>query len=201
MTDPAWGFADELVVRDALAHRFRLAGMPDGGGYDEPFFEIHLGPVTFTLPSTPQRADAARRHDLHHVVTEYGQDVRGEAELAAWELASGCTSYPSAWALNVTALPLGMALAPRQTVAAFARGRRTRNAYTELADVDDVMDDDVGQTRHRLGLDGATPEEPTPGDAVTVAAYAAIGLSLAPALASVGLALSLLRRVSRRAAR
>jgi hypothetical protein len=38
--------------------------------------------------------DALPPHDLHHVATGFDTTLVGEAEIGAWELASGCRHYP-----------------------------------------------------------------------------------------------------------
>lgn len=65
-------------------------------------------------------------HDLHHVATGYGTTLVGEAEIGAWELASGCRHYYVAWILNLGAVVTGLFLAPRRVVRAFQRGWRQR---------------------------------------------------------------------------
>ena len=69
-------------------------------------------------------------HDLHHVLTGYQTNLRGESEIAAWELASGCRRMPAAFVLNVFALAIGALIAPRMVLRAWARGRATKNLYS-----------------------------------------------------------------------
>ena len=124
---------------------------------------------------------AVRTHDLHHVVTGYATNVVGEAEIGAWEIASGCAGFAAAWILNLFALALGLASDPAATWRAFLRGRRTRNLYRAAYD-DALLAARVGEVRARLGLDAASSRSPgpaTPGDRAAFAAWASAAISLA----------------------
>jgi hypothetical protein len=98
-----------LTLREARARYFRESGFGEDGGYAKRWVEVQLGPIPFAFPNTQARVRAVRYHDLHHVVTGYATDVIGEAEIAAWEIASGCAGFATAWILNLYALPLGLA--------------------------------------------------------------------------------------------
>ena len=45
------------------------------------------------------------------MLTEYDTNWVGEAEIGAWEIASGCGRYLAAWVLNLGAFGLGLAFA------------------------------------------------------------------------------------------
>src|SRR2546425_10008425 len=70
---------------------------------------LKLGPVLLWFPNTRGRVRAVRLHDLHHIATGYTTTPVGEAEIGAWELASGCGDYLAAWVLNLGAVPIGAA--------------------------------------------------------------------------------------------
>ncbi len=97
-----------------------------------------------------------RVHDLHHVVTGYQTDLRGESEIAAWELASGCRRMPAAFVLNLFALAIGIVIAPVRVARAWARGRHTQNLYSEDG-VDHLLPREVAEVRTKLGLDDVAP--------------------------------------------
>jgi hypothetical protein len=188
---------DELTLREARARYFRASGFGEDGGYAKRWVKIRLGPIPFAFPNTAARVRAVRYHDLHHVVTGYATDLVGEAEIAAWEIASGCAGFVAAWILNLYALPLGLATDARATWRAFLRGRRTRNLY-RAAYCDALLAERVGAVRARLGLDAAAADPPgaaTPADRAAFAFWAAAslalwGASLALALAPAVLAAS-----------
>jgi hypothetical protein len=78
------------------------------------------------------------------VATGYDTTLVGEAEIGAWELASGCRHYYAAWVLNLGAVLIGLVLAPRRVSRAFVRGWQCTNLY-------------------RLGVDAGWPGETVTG--------------------------------------
>ncbi len=143
-------------VRAARANYFAVNGLGDGG-YGDRWVRLRVGPITLFFPNTAGRVAAVIRHDLHHVVTGYPTTWKGEGEIGAWEIASGCGRFAAAWILNLQALWIGGLIAPRAMWAAFARGRRARNLYTSAA-VEEVLDADVVDLQRNL--------EPQRGDVV-----------------------------------
>lgn len=126
------------------------------GGDSLAWVPLDVFGLTIKIPNTDGRRRAVRIHDLHHVVTGYDTDLRGESEIAAWELASGCLRWPAATVLNFFALALGLVIAPARLARAWARGRHTRNLYGENG-VDHLLPRTVDDMRHALGLDAAAP--------------------------------------------
>ncbi|MCO4773188.1 MAG: hypothetical protein KDA24_24355 [Deltaproteobacteria bacterium] len=145
------------TVRSARAAFFTQNDFGDGG-YDQEFAEAQFGPLAYRVPNPEPRANALRLHDLHHVVTGYETDWRGEAEISAWELASGLGAQPWAWMIMLWGMFTGLVLAPRVTVRAFLRGRRSRNLYGRPFD-SALLDQDLVSLKTELGLvpSGADP--------------------------------------------
>ena len=148
----AWDPA--LSLEQARAEYFRFNGFGEDGGYGKKWVDFKLGPIPFPFPNTPQRVDAVRYHDLHHVMTGYQTDLLGEFEISAWELASGCADKTAAWILNFGGYAAGLLVAPRRTLRAFVRGRHSQNLYRRRYD-DALLARTVGEMRRELGLDGA----------------------------------------------
>ena len=142
-------FEDTVLVRDARTEFFRLAGLPGDGGYSARSIHFRIGILSFALPNSAARRRAVPLHDLHHLATGYDTSWRGEAEIAAWELASGCSSYRAAWLLNLLAFPLGLVIAPVRTWRAFRRGRSSENLYDGPWD-ETWLDESLGSLRARL---------------------------------------------------
>ncbi len=94
-------YPDHLSLLVARSLFFRDAKLGPDGGYGDRWVRIETKPVPFFFPNWPSRVAAARLHDLHHIAAEYETDWPGEAEIAAWEIASGCAGYRAAWFLNV----------------------------------------------------------------------------------------------------
>src|SRR5262249_4540044 len=151
--------------------------------------KVRLGPLPFFFPNTAARVRAVRFHDLHHVVTGYATDVVGEAEIAAWEIATGCAGFGAAWLLNLEALALGLLRAPGPSWRAFLRGRRTRNLYGARFD-EALLAARVGDVRARLGLAAAPApaglSARSPSAAGRLAGVVFSGARLAPPAAPLG---------------
>jgi hypothetical protein len=143
-----------LTLREALAQYFRENGLETDGGFTRRWVYVKLGPVPVVFPNTKGRRAVLLQHDLHHVATGYDTTLVGEAEIGAWELASGCRHFHVAWILNLGAAITGLALAPRRVWQAFRRGRRCTNLY-HLGVAADWPDETVTGLRKRLGLEPA----------------------------------------------
>jgi hypothetical protein len=146
----------DTTLREARAQYFRENGIEEDGGYAKNWVRIKLGPVPVSFPNTAGRQAALLPHDLHHVATGYDTTLVGEAEIGAWELASGCGDYYAAWILNLGAVAIGLFLAPRRVVRAFQRGWRCTNLY-HLGVGAGWPEETVSRLRQRLGLH-ALPE-------------------------------------------
>ena len=143
-------FHDSLSLQEARSQFFEGTGFSEEQ-YENRFVIVKVGPIPVVLPNTKGRQRAVRLHDLHHVLTEYDTTMRGEAEISAWELATGCKDYYAAWVLNGLALLMGLVIAPARVASAFARGLRTRNLYGTVV-TDGLLSEPVGAVRQRLGL-------------------------------------------------
>ncbi|MCX4246207.1 Coq4 family protein [Paraliomyxa miuraensis] len=187
-----------LSLREARTRYFVDNDFGAEGNYDERWVKVALGPIPFAFPNSAARVKAVRYHDLHHVLTGYATTMTGEAEIGAWELASGCGAMPAAWILNMLALAIGLVADRRAAWAAFVRGRHSENLYRLRYD-DALLERSLGEQRRELGLDREPPEA-TAADRAAFGAYAiggalmfgvALAVLLAPlvALAWLGLAM------------
>jgi len=171
-------YEDALRVRDARARYFRDNAFGDDGGYAKRWVRIALGPVPVFVPNTAARVRAVRLHDLHHVATSYDTDLVGEAEIAAWEVGSGCDGYVAAWVLNLYAMAIGLFVGREPTWRAFVRGRRSGNLYHE-GWREGLLDESVGAMRSELALDRADTPAATSGDRALFGFWLAASLLLA----------------------
>ena len=128
-----------------------------GGGYEEGWVKMKAGPVPIWFPNTVARVKAVKFHDIHHVLTEYPTTWAGEAEIGAWEVATGCAAHYQAWLLNLLAFAIGLAINPRGVYRAFMRGRRSRNLYRTTFS-DELLARTVGEMRRELDLDKENAE-------------------------------------------
>jgi len=150
----SWSYAPSLTLREARAQYFARAGLSEAGYADRWVWVTIAGRRLPATLNTAGRVRAVKLHDLHHVLTGYPTTWAGEAEIGAWELASGCRGHVAAWYLNFWAALIGLSIAPRRVRAAFRRGRRERNLY-DLELTDALLAETVGATRARLGIAAA----------------------------------------------
>lgn len=149
-----WGYAPSSTLREARAVYFARAGFDESSYSDRWVWVTVLGRRVPATLNTAGRVHAVQLHDLHHVLTGYATTWTGEAEIGAWELASGCRGHLAAWYLNAWAALIGLFIAPRRVLAAFRRGRREQNLYGgELTDA--LLGETVGSARARLGIGAA----------------------------------------------
>ena len=140
-------YSDDLLVKDALQLYFSKYHF-ENGGYELKWFRIKVGRIYIPLPNTKDRVKAVKIHDIHHLITEYEANLRGEAQIGAWELASGCGSYYVAWILNAGSFFYGMFALPRPLFEAFLRGRRARtNFYYNTVYDEALLNKTVGTLR------------------------------------------------------
>jgi hypothetical protein len=162
--------ADTSII-EARAQYFTENGFGEGG-YTERWVKLKAGPIPLAFPNTSARVTAVRFHDIHHVLTEYQTNWTGEAEIGAWEIASGCAHHYAAWLLNLQAMAIGLIINPKAIFHAFLRGRRSHNLYREEFG-EALLSPTVGELRQRLRLDTG------PGPATLIDYSAFIGWSLA----------------------
>ncbi len=153
-------FPDSLKVKDALQIYFSLYHFKNGG-YNLKWFKIKVGALYLPLPDIKARVDAVKIHDLHHLVTQYKATYRGEAEIGAWEIASGCEKYSVAWLLNLGSVLVGMLFYPRALLQAFLRGRRAAtNLYYNTTYNEALLTKTVGELRATIDVDSAKRNTP-----------------------------------------
>ncbi len=167
-----------MTMRDAVKRYFEVNGFGANGGYDEAWVDFKLGPIPMPFPNTPARVRAVKFHDLHHILTDYDTDVRGEFEISAWEIAAGCGSFLAAWQLNLGGLAGGLFSAPIRVFRAFVRGRHTDTFYGR--EYDALLGLTVAEARRLARTDGPPPR-------ATMADVAMFGLASVAGLV-VGLA-------------
>jgi hypothetical protein len=140
-------YSDSLKVRDALQLYF-LKYHFENGGYNLKWFKIKIGFLYIPLPNTKARIAAVKIHDIHHLVTEYEATLKGEAEIAGWEIASGCEKYSIAWLLNSGSFFYGLFFFPRFLFRAFLRGRRcATNLYYHTSYNEILLNKTLGELR------------------------------------------------------
>src|SRR5687767_14081482 len=119
--------------------------------YTAPTFTVPFLRWNLTMPNTRARQQAVPLHDLHHVATGHGTDYVGEAEIGAFELAAGCTSFITYY-LNGMAALFGMVIAPVRVVRAWRRAKGAHTLYRKPLAYDEALTMSVGELRAHLGI-------------------------------------------------
>jgi hypothetical protein len=183
---PASHYPENLTLHDARALFFARSDLGAEGGYSDRWVRVEAKPFPFYFPNTRSRVRAAKLHDLHHIALEYETDWPGEAEIAAWEIASGCGHYLWAWLLNLGAFAIGMVLFPKRLFRAFVRGRRAANLYREDFPESQLATKSVGWLREKLGIGGAD-FRPRFSDRLAFAFWCAVAVAYHGAFAVMGI--------------
>jgi hypothetical protein len=160
-------YSPELTLRDARERYFELNGFP-GGGYEDRWVKVRVGTFPIWFPNVPSRKRAVRYHDLHHILTGYETTWRGEAEIGAWEVATGGAGAAVGWLLDLLAFAVGLVIHPRGVYRAFVRGRHSANLFRARFD-DALLAQEVGAMRRALRLDGGA--RATAGDKAAFVAW------------------------------
>lgn len=145
----AQGLSQQSLLACLAAYR-EANNIPPDGGVSERWASVRIAGVPVAYPNIGARRAVVPCHDLNHVVSGYATDLRGEAEIAAWEVGSGCGSLWFAWVINLAAMVAGLRW-PVRTVRAFARGRQSSNMFG--APYEASLDRTVPDLRAELRLD------------------------------------------------
>jgi hypothetical protein len=167
-------YSPELTLRDARARYFELNNFGKDGGYEDRWVKVKVGVFPLWFPNLPSRRRAVRYHDLHHILTEYGTTWRGEAEIGAWEVATGGGATAVGWLLDLLAFAVGLVIHPRGVYRAFLRGRHSANLFRARFD-DALLAQEVGVMRRELRLGGGV--RASVGDKAAFVAWALAGVA------------------------
>ncbi len=142
-----------MTARDALIAHLESAGMRPRGDpsrevYRDRWFRIELGGLRIPVAPVGPFRGSVILHDLHHVLTGYGTDWRGEVAIAGWELGSGgCAGRVYMWLDRVSTFLFGLLAAPSTTLRAFRRGIAACNLYR--LDADSVLEMEMEELKRR----------------------------------------------------
>ena len=169
-------YDNNLKIKDALQLYFSRYHFANGG-YDLKWFKIKIGPLYIPFPNTKARIEAVKIHDIHHLLTGYEAILKGEAEIGAWELASGCGRYYMAWILNAASFFYGIFFFPKTLLRAFLKGRLIKsNLYHNTLYDHDLLNKTIGELKDKLGLENKNMNSTS--DYLSFVMYTIIILSL-----------------------
>jgi hypothetical protein len=140
-------------VKHKLPGNYYRAFISDDGGQSSTFVKIEFTKkVSIYSPNFDARRKAVFKHDVHHIVTGYTSTFKGETEIGAWEIASGCRHYWVAFVLDMHAVMIGVLFNPLGVYKAFVKGRRTKNLYSDVYTDEQVMNMPVAEIKESLLL-------------------------------------------------
>jgi hypothetical protein len=163
------------TMREERQRYFEENGFGEDGGYNENWIKVKIGPIALAIPNSAPRKKAVPFHDLHHILTGYRTDWIGEAEIAAWELASGCKHMIAAWVLNLFVLGMKVLFSPGRVYRAFMRGRQSRNLYNQ--GLETLLDQPAEEVRERMGTTG-NPAQPSGKDRLAFVVFSIVALAM-----------------------
>lgn len=156
-TDPE---IDKQTPRQLLPEFYKQYDLNDDGGESSPFVRIEFTKkIILYFPNFDARRKAVFKHDIHHIATGYTSTFKGETEISAWELASGCRHYWVAWVLDMHAVMIGIFFNPLGVYRAFVKGRRTKNLYSDLFTDEQLMDIPLSKIKQSLLLTNYQPKQ------------------------------------------
>ena len=86
--------SEEDKLRDLFPPFYKQYNLDDDGGLNDSKVKIEITKHFFLyIPNFSIRKKAILKHDIHHIITEYPSNIKGETEIGAWEIASGCKKY------------------------------------------------------------------------------------------------------------
>jgi hypothetical protein len=118
---------------ELLAAFYKTYNLGDDGGNSSSYVKVEFTKkIYFYFPNFDARRKVVLKHDIHHIVTGYKSIMKGETEISAWEIGSGCTNYLVAYLINSQALVMGIPMLNIKGIFnAFIKGRRTKNLYKD----------------------------------------------------------------------
>lgn len=147
----------ELPVSEALLAHYAAHDLPSDGGQSAAWFRVRIGPISIWLPNPPARRRAVFFHDVNHVLTGYDTAFsKGEMEIGAFEIGSGCGPFLAAWFLNAVMMTFGLVVRPRSVYRAFVRGRAAESIYRLNSTREALLARTVTELKETLGIDSAT---------------------------------------------
>jgi hypothetical protein len=108
--------------------------------------------IPLLVLNTKTHAWGIMLHDLHHLATGYGTDLRGEGEISVWEARGKLASLGLyTGSIVLTGVTFGWLLSPSRMKAA-SRAPQKRNLFDRSLHYDSLLAMTVGELRGLLGI-------------------------------------------------
>jgi hypothetical protein len=173
-----------IPIKEALVNYFRANDLGEDGGLNKSWARLKIGSIYIPFRNTASRKKALILHDIHHLVTGYKTDWKGEVSISSWEISSGCGKYYAAWVLDLGGLAIGLFLYPVSVFKSFIRGRRTRNLYDDHILKEQALEMTAASLAEKLLLNKQTEAPATPVELLAFVfwAFLSIVFTLLPAI-------------------
>ena len=160
-------FPTTTTLGEALRTFYAAHNLGEEGGINKRWAKLKVGKFYIPFPNTQSRKKALLFHDVHHIVTGYDSDWKGEVSISAWEIASGCREYYAAWVLDLWGMAVGLVLYPKAVFQSFVRGKRTLNLYGNPVSHDQLVSMQIGVVQRKLLLEQTGFQKATSGEIVS----------------------------------
>jgi hypothetical protein len=145
--------SETRTPRELLPGFYKQYDLNDDGGQSSPYVKIEFTKkISLYIPNFDARRKAVFKHDVHHIATGYTSTFKGETEISAWEIASGCRHYWVAWVLDMQAVMIGILFNPLGVYKAFVKGRQTKNLYRDVFTDEQLMDMPLSSIKENMLL-------------------------------------------------
>ena len=143
----------QTTLKEALPVFYKNYNLKSDGGINDSSVKLEiLKNFSLYIPNFETRKKIVLIHDIHHVVTGYKAVMKGETEISAWELSTGCMSNWFAFLINTYGMMSGILLNPIGVWRAWMRGRRTKNLYHEKYKMEALLNQTVEELQKELAL-------------------------------------------------
>ncbi len=144
---------DQLIVKDALQLFYEDYHLEADGGIQETTVKLELLKGIFMyIPNFKARKKVLLRHDIHHLLTGYSAKMKGETEISAWELSTGCSHNWFAFIINTNGMMAGLPFNLKGIWKAWLRGKSSRNLYQKKYSDEHLLYEKVAELKNDLGL-------------------------------------------------
>ncbi len=148
---------DQPLPPDISVREARDAYLTENGfgieQYDSDSVTANFWGIRVPVPNPPSRKLAIRYHDLHHVMTGYGTDPTGEAEVSVWEVRRGIRVFAFYVRLLVlTGLFLGLFHSPRAVRTAWKASKGNPLPKPTMDHYESLLELTLGDLRREYGV-------------------------------------------------
>lgn len=144
---------DQLIVKDALQVFYEDYHLEADGGMQDTAVKVALFKGVFIyFPNFKARKKVLLKHDIHHLLTGYTAKMKGETEISAWELSTGCTHNWFAFIINTNGMMAGFPFNLKGIWKAWLRGKSSKNLYQKKYNDEHLLYEKVAELKNDLGL-------------------------------------------------